>query len=131
MAALAWGWNSQRQLEDVKTEYANKVAIANEGAKIATKALEIQHESAITRKNNEIKSISNAYAALSASLRQRPERPEPTIYTEAAPSCTGRELYKEDGEFLAREAARAERILAERDFYYERYEEVRKQLNGN
>lgn len=40
------------------------------------------------------------------------------------------ELYREDAEFLIKEAGRAERILKERDFYYERYEFARRQLEA-
>lgn len=44
------------------------------------------------------------------------------------PPITGMSLSREDGEFLAGEAARAEQYLQERDFYYERYEAARKEL---
>lgn len=55
-----------------------------------------------------------------AGLRNRPSRPAPSPASpidpapaEPAASCTGATLYREDGEFLAGEAARAERILSE------------------
>lgn len=61
-------------------------------------------------------------------LRNRPSRPAPspasTVDTpapEPAQSCTGASLYREDGEFLAGEAARADRILSELDACQKQY----------
>lgn len=62
-------------------------------------------------------------------LRNRPSRSGPET-TETRKTCTGAELYREDGLFLAREAARAERITKERDFYYEQYERARAALES-
>lgn len=45
-------------------------------------------------------------------------------------ACTGRELYREDGTFLAREAARAEKVRIERDYYYERYRSVKQEVDA-
>lgn len=83
-------------------------------------------------KNEEIKNLNTTAADLRNRLRNRPSREHVTIYrdnptTESA--CTGAQLYKEDGEFLIGEAARAERVLIERTFYYEQYEQVRKKLD--
>jgi len=43
----------------------------------------------------------------------------------AGTACTGRELFQEDGEFLIREASRADQTVIERDYYYEQYEKAR------
>jgi hypothetical protein len=51
-----------------------------------------------------------------------PTNPNPTI------ACTGAELPREDAEFLVREAARADEIVVQRDFYYKSYEDVRHKL---
>ncbi len=68
------------------------------------------------------------------SLRKRTSRPERLVVTEIRETCTGRELYREDAEFLTREAARAEQLIGERDYYYQAYEDARvklEQLNGS
>lgn len=65
---------------------------------------------------------------LLASLRNRPARPpegaahaaDPAA-PEPATSCTGAALYREDGEFLAGEAARADRVLAELEACQSKY----------
>lgn len=69
------------------------------------------------------------------SLRNRPTRAETKISssadtTPAPQTCTGSELSREDAEFLTREAARAELIIKERDFYYDRYEQSRTRLEA-
>ena len=69
------------------------------------------------------------------SLRKRPTRAEATVSAStsapsAAKTCTGSELPREDAEFLTGEAANAELIAKERDFYYERYEQSRLRLEA-
>ena len=69
------------------------------------------------------------------SLRKRPTRAEALVSASASPAstlqaCTGSELPREDAEFLTGEAANAELIAKERDFYYERYEQSRLRLEA-
>jgi hypothetical protein len=92
---------------------------------IVLEALQLEQE-----KNEQITRLNARTNELLSSLSHRPTRPSETpIVTETSPSCTGEVLYREDGEFLTREAARADRVLAERNYYYEQYEQVRKQIN--
>lgn len=81
-------------------------------------------------KDAEIARINNELAVANQRLLERPKRPQD--YSPSSPvgnSCTGRELYQEDGLFLRGEAARAEALIAERDYYFQRYEDARKKLN--
>lgn len=84
-------------------------------------------------KNEEIKTIDSKLAVAISELRNRPTRAsakaDPSIAT-VGKACTGRELFREDGEFLTREAGRADKIVIERDYYYNQYEAVRKELDG-
>lgn len=83
--------------------------------------------------NEKLKTISTQLDAANRKLRNRPSR-------ESAPAnptnpgdqeaCTGAKLFREDGEFLTGEAARADAVVSERDYYYYQYELVRKELNG-
>lgn len=77
-------------------------------------------------KNEKLKSNNDKLSATIVSLQQRPTRTisNPSIAT-VVQACTGRELFREDGEFLAREASRADEVVIERDFYYEQYERAR------
>lgn len=93
---------------------------------ILDSALELERE-----KNAEIKRLNLVADNLRNSLRNRPSR-ETTVYRDnpgAGQACTGAELSREDGEFLAGEAARAEELIKERDYYYKQYEQVRKKLH--
>lgn len=58
-------------------------------------------------------------------LLKRPSRTTPVQGVPNTPACeaagTGAGLYREDAEFLIREAARANSVVAERDYYYSAY----------
>lgn len=93
---------------------------------------------------NEKIATSKLHESVVAGLRNRATRAESKAAStniSAAPvvqTCTGAELSREDAEFLAGEAARADRITKERDYYYNEYEKARlrvellnKELRGN
>ncbi len=120
----------------LKLEHIVSLETAKEGTKIATRALQIQHDEIVRSKDEKIRNIDVALSNALDRVRNRPERPEAgATAPEAGSACTGAELFREDGEFLTREAARADKILEERNFYYNSYERARKQLealqNGN
>lgn len=112
-------WNKQQQELIEKNRGTEKA--------ILTGVLKLEE-----MKNEEIQNLNTTVNDLRSKLRKRPSREYVTVYrdnpsTEGA--CTGAELFREDGEFLIGEAARAERVLIERNFYYEQYEQVRKKLD--
>lgn len=84
----------------------------------------------LQKKENEIKNINIKLSTLTSELQQRTSRENSSSNTRAPSPCTGAFLYREDSEFLAREAARADRILKERDYYYENYQHVRRELQA-
>lgn len=104
-------------------------------SELETKAKKVEDELRINASNNKkekdakIASISADLDRANRLLRSRPTRP-PVLPPSTGISCTGRELYQEDGLFLRGEAARAEALIVERDYYYKRYEDARKKLNG-
>lgn len=64
-------------------------------------------------KRRETAKLRSTVAALTLSLRNRPERPalpEVASAGDGAPGCTGATVYKQDGEFLIRESARADQL---------------------
>lgn len=110
-----------------RLDAASALAREKEG-KIASDGIKIQKD-----KDDKIKRLNSDLQLALDVLRDRPQRPsagEPSNSAGDSKTCTGRELYKEDAEFLTREAARAEELIVERDFYYEKYESVRKRING-
>lgn len=117
--------------EQIEQKHQAALDQAEVKAKEIERMLKLSADKEQERKNAKIARISAELADAERLLRNRPKRP-PTItnHPSPIPSCTGRELYQEDGLFLRREADRAETLIAERDYYYEQYENVRKSLNG-
>jgi hypothetical protein len=116
-----------------KTEAQKEILLVQKVYEAKLNMSEEQHEQAIAKLNKErdeeITSITVARDNIIRSLQQRSSRPQIITETrEIREACTGRELFKEDGEFLTREAARAEKILMERNYYYDRYEQARQFL---
>lgn len=115
---------------NINAEWMAKLNKAKEEArnvesKLIDDALDMERE-----KNAKISSLDKHVASLNYRLQQRPSRSSSVSEdTGAGEACTGAQLYREDGIFLAGEAARAERIRIERDYYYEQYENVRKKLD--
>jgi len=66
-----------------------------------------------TKKQNEIRIINNRHAAIVSSLRNRPERPaEAAVATtiSSGTGSTGQQLFREDAEFLGRQAQLADTL---------------------
>lgn len=82
-------------------------------------------------KDEKLAATNVRYNNLLKRLQDRPSRSTAVAPTSSVgSSCTGAELYREDGELLAGEASRAEKVRIERDFYYDAYERARKALAG-
>jgi len=115
-------------------------AQAEEAMKARQKEQALQTLLAQQRKEhqNEVRRLVRDHAALADSLRQRADRPAEgaagvpqgaSAKVEPATGCTGSQLYRQDGEFLAREAARADQLrLALRACLADRAE-IERQLN--
>lgn len=108
-------------------EYGRELEQARSEAFEASENLRKQNTTALRAKQNEINKLASSVKSLRNELLSRPSRSDP-LPPGAGQTCTGRELYREDGEFLIGEASAAERVRIERDYYYERYEEARQQL---
>ena len=83
----------------------------------------------LAKKEDELKDINIKLDAAIERLRDRNSRKDAGTKPSKNPgTCTGTELYREDAEFLTREASRAESILVERDYYYQQYENARRSI---
>lgn len=97
--------------------------------------LEQEFDNIQKEKDAKIQTLNARVASLTRSLQHRPNRPEPsgvpnsTRIEESKLGATGTQLYREDGEFLAREAARAEVIKEELLGCYRSYDEAKKKLD--
>jgi hypothetical protein len=113
--------------------YQDKLLAAASDARKTENKLELSALALEKVKDDEINRVNGKLADALSRLSKRPQRPTTPNNPQDAPTvqaCTAGELYREDAEFLTREAARADQILAERNYYYQRYESVRKELNG-
>ncbi len=121
-------YDKYQAVQAVKDEYVQKSKEIHTKTERATQALEASSRKDKEEKDAKIKSINDKLNTALISLRNRPVR---TKYRELAgpiQACTGRELFREDGEFLTREAARGDRVIVERDYYYQEYEKARLKL---
>ena len=115
--------------ESVEQVYKTKLEQAATAAAKTETTLAVQSAQAIKAKDEKIASISKRNVELNRLLANRPSRPTDNSQSPSTgSSCTGTQLYREDGEFLAGEAARADKIVVERDFYYNEYEKARNAL---
>lgn len=142
LAALCFGWHVkdkqegiseavERATSDLIAKYDKALRLEQEKALKASNDLQAKADKDRQERDDKINRINADLNVALIELRKRPERPSDYTPNPDNPStCTGAELYREDAEFLAREAARAERVKQERDYYYQSYEEVRKKVNG-
>lgn len=120
-----------RQYQKLQKDYTQLIEQSEAIAIQHTKDLADQKASADKEKDEAIKRNTASYQSLINSLRNRTQRPSNLPSNPSAEqTCTGAQLYREDAEFLAGEAARADEVTIERDYYYGQYESVRQKLNG-
>lgn len=140
--ALLFGWHAYDKHKGVQeaitattsslnAQHDKALKEANEKALRDQESLQTSANKSREVKDETIRTISNKLSVALSELRNRPQRP-PALPEDSSNSqaCTARELYREDAEFLTREAARANTVVVERDYYYQQYEEVRNKLNG-
>jgi hypothetical protein len=130
MAEVQQKWDKERAEQEAAYAQAQAEARSKE------KALQANADAIRQEKDREIRNLNARATALSNSMRERPSRP--TTEASAVPStaevrpvtagCTGKELYRPDGEFLAREATRADETRVLLKQCREQYESVIKML---
>ena len=117
-------WNAER------LDVAKQTFRLLEQTTRTTTNLEAAADQLSKAKNATIKTISLRLAAALDGLRNRPERPADPILPSTSEAgantgCTGAQLYRSDAEFLVREAARAEQLIADLAQCQARYEQAR------
>lgn len=121
----------QRTTVQIEQRYETQRLQAEAAAKETTRLLQMSADRDRQLKDEKIASISAERDRLSRMLQSRPKRPTSVPdNTGTKSSCTGAQLYQEDGIFLVWEATRADEVVTERDYYYNEYEKIRKTLNG-
>lgn len=137
-------WSARLIAQGDAAGYARAVAKYQAAAEKAraegearTLALQNSFDKARQEKAHAIFDLQRRHAADIERLRNRPERPasRPDLPATAgagpaAASCTGSDLFRQDAEFLVREAARADLIRAELASCYADYERARAMTNA-
>jgi hypothetical protein len=121
----------QQQWDNEKVAQYAQYAKAMEESVEAQQQLQMGADKLRQEKDREIRDITARNTALANSLRDRQSRPAPN--TSAMPStasvgpsaCTGKDLYREDSEFLVRIAREADELRAALKQCYKQYESVR------
>ena len=117
--AFVMGSNAvQAQWTADKLAQAEQTLALTAEAAATTDALQQSAEQLRKTKNAQIARLNADLSAALAGLSDRPARPGAgSVPTDPAaganPGCTGASLWRDDGEFLAREASRADRLLAD------------------
>lgn len=127
MAEVQQKWDKERAAQEA--EYAAAQAAARE----KEQSLQASADHLRQEKDREIRDLNARAVALSNSLRDRPTRPatEASAVSSTASagcpvaSCTGAGLSREDAEFLAREATRADELRAALKQCHAQYESIR------
>lgn len=115
-------------IKAVNASWEQKLESLTAQQKQVNKQLEDGNRQALKDKNESIKDIQSKLDNALISLRKRQSRPEHLVITEVRETCTGRQLYREDAGFLTGEAASADKVVVDRDFYYNEYERAREAL---
>ena len=124
-AKVQAAWDRERA--QLAEEHAKAMAAARE----KEQALQANADQLRQEKDDEIRTINARAAAIADSLRKRPARAEASAVSGAAgsgcpaPVCTGAGLSREDAEFLAREAARADELRAALNQCVRQYQTLR------
>jgi hypothetical protein len=119
-------WNQERA--QLAAEHAENQRIARE----KERAMQVSADKLREEKDREIRDLNARAASLTDSLRKRPERaasgsavPGATGLGPTSTSCTGAGLSREDAQFLAGEATRADELRAAFKQCLAQYEAVR------
>ncbi len=117
-------WDHEKA--ELMAQYAKEVEKAREKEQNWQQAADALRQG----KEREIRNLTARASALANSLRERPSRPAEGSAVSGSSSsgqggCTGKELFREDGEFLVRLAREADELRSALKQCYTQYETVR------
>ena len=121
----------QQAWDKEKAEQYAQYAKAMEEAVEKQQQLQMGADKLRQEKDREIRDITARNTALANSLRDRQSRPTtnsstvPSVAGTGPTACTGKELYREDGEFLVRLSREADELAAALNQCYKQYNAAR------
>jgi hypothetical protein len=120
------GWRLQSKIANLEKQYALSVKQAYEQTRKVEQSLITKIETIERKKNGEIANVNARLRVALSELSERSSRSTTNQDTTDCKGTTGRELSREDADFLTREAARAERLRQALGSCYVQYEEIQK-----
>lgn len=128
--AIGWtvnGWRLKTTIAEMNASYTAALAKSYKELRSSEKSFAETADKLIKDKNEKVKSLNSKLKSVTNQLQQREKRNDSNDTTTAA-ACsraTGAELSREDADFLAREAARADQITTELNYCITQYNSVR------
>lgn len=133
---LGWqvqGWRLEGQAATLQAAHAQAMLIAETKARKTEQTITAAALDARKVSDAKTKQVRANLERTISQLRNRPERSEVPAVTPVAgvtiTSCTGTDLFRQDAEFLSREAARADELEAALQQCEATYNAARKELN--
>lgn len=123
------GYRWNLKYDSLVIQYKEAQIKAEQEARTKEQELQAAVDNERQIKDEQIRSIRNRLDSTLYQLRQRSLRPTDPNDPSAPKGATGSQLYREDGEFLIREAARADEIRSGLQECYSSYDHVRQTLN--
>jgi hypothetical protein len=134
--AFAAGWGVQGWRKDAETNrliavQAQATLAAEAKARKAEQAISVAVQNARSESDAKIKQVRANLERTISQLRNRPERTiqVPTVTAAPTEGCTGTKLFRQDAEFLIREATRADELEAALRQCETTYSAARTELN--
>lgn len=123
------GWRWDTKYTALINQYQKAQLEAEQQARKKEQDLQEAFAQERNKKDAQIRNIRRDLDAALIELRNRPERSTVSNPTCNGAGATGAQLFREDAEFLTREAARADEIMAHLKACYQSYEQAREQIN--
>lgn len=123
------GWRWDSKYEALVTQYKEAALKAEREARTKEQALQASIDNERQIKDEKIRTINTQLVSALDQLRQRPSRESNSKGSCDCKGADGSKLFREDGQFLKREAARADRAIVELQACYAAYDAVREQIN--
>lgn len=122
------GWRLNASIASLKASYAEEHSRVLTEARNREKSLLEASERYRKDRDAKVKDLNSRLKSVTAELQQRKKRDSrESTDTAACSGATGAELSREDAEFLAREAARADSVAENLNYCIAQYNSIRKQ----
>jgi len=119
------GWKWEAKYQSLLTKHSNELVEAQNKSKIAERKIQATADKERKQKDAKIADINTTRDIVINGLYNTRTSRTDSATRNTATSSDGTKLYREDAEFLIREAARADQVMAEWQACYKVYQEVR------